>query len=97
MNNITAERLTVKTGVGVAEFSGAVRGDIKAETSIGSIGLLVSGQKEDYNYIINCSVGSITVGGDTYSGLDAEKTIYNKANKDMELECSIGNIEVRFY
>jgi hypothetical protein len=97
MNNITADRLTLQTGVGVAAFSGAVRGNIKAETSIGSIDLRVSGQKEDYNYIINCSAGSITVGGDSYSGLAAEQTVYNKADKDMDLKCSIGNIEVKFY
>ena len=46
---------------------------------------------------MECGVGNLDVGSDSYSGLGREKSISNKgADRKLNLECGMGNISVDF-
>ena len=61
--------------------------------------LLAAGKitQEDYNYDLECGVGNLDVGSDSYSGLGREKSISNTgADRKVDLECGMGNVSVNF-
>jgi hypothetical protein len=97
MRNMATRRLDLETGVGDVSFEGAVSGDVEAECGVGSITLLVKGNENDFDYLIDCSVGTVTVGNRAYSGLNNTNTVNNNSHKSMRLECSVGSIVVRFF
>ena len=57
----------------------------------------MTGAQEDYNYDLECGVGNLDVGSDSYSGLGRENHISNTgADRKLELECGMGNVSVSF-
>ena len=97
MKDMVVERLYMNNSVGESIFGGEVRGNIAVDNGIGSTVLRIRGHEDDFDYEISCSIGSITVGRQSYSGLAHARTINNNAAKDMKLNCAIGSIEVSFY
>ncbi|MCL2050891.1 MAG: DUF4097 family beta strand repeat-containing protein [Lachnospiraceae bacterium] len=97
MIDMVAGRLNIANSIGETVFSGEVGTDIMADCNIGNISLRIRGAYEDFNYLINCSLGSITVGRYSYTSLANESRIENNASKTMNLNCSLGNIDVSFY
>ena len=59
---------------------------------------LLAGRPEDFNVDVECSVGSVTVGGSTWAGLfmDQEAGSGNRS-KEMELSCEAGSIDLDFF
>ena len=97
MNGMSTERLTMTNGIGEAKFRGVVNGDVSVDTGIGSVRLQIEGNENDFNYDISCSIGSVVVGKQSYSGLANDRRINNNADKNMRLNCAIGEITVTFY
>ncbi|MFT4105800.1 MAG: DUF4097 family beta strand repeat-containing protein [Lacrimispora sp.] len=91
-----AGRLEVESSAGSVEFTGRVDGDIYGECKAGSIQMELEGEKEDYNYDIECNVGEVNVAGESIAGLRSSKKKDNNAGKTMDLECSTGSIQVDF-
>lgn len=94
---ITTEKLDVEVGTGEAEITGLTVREIDAECGIGSLKLGVRGEESDYNYSLECGIGSVSVNGRSYSGLGKEEDIRNAgAEGTISLECGIGEIELVF-
>jgi hypothetical protein len=96
MDNIATHRLDLETGVGTASFNGTISGNVNAECGVGNITLVIKGNENDFNYNIDCSIGNVSVGGRSYSGLGSSQIVNNGSDKSMRLECAVGNIKVRF-
>lgn len=88
----------VKVEVGAGNFAieGAVSGNISADCAMGNITLKLEGSETDFNYDIECVTGNITIGSHEYSGLAQKQRIDNNAEKSIELDCAMGNVEVEF-
>ena len=86
----------VEVGAGNVALEGAVSGNISAVCAMGNITLELDGAETDFDYDIECVTGNITVGNHEYSGLAQEQSIDNHAEKSIELECAMGNVEVKF-
>lgn len=82
--------------MGSFDYTGSIRGSIAAECSMGSIDFLLDGDQMDYNYDIDCAMGSIEVDHREYAGIAAEKHIDNDAAWNCSLECAMGGITLRF-
>lgn len=89
-------KLDIESDVGAVEYRGTVLSDIVTGCKVGSVNLKLNGKKEDYNYHINCKIGSIELGDEDFTALKGKKTIDNGAHKTMDLECKTGAIEVDF-
>lgn len=96
MDDAQIGRLKMEASMGSIVISGVVEGNVKAETDMGSIRLILGQKEEDFNYRISADMGSVTIDGRDYSGLSKEKEIRNDADKKMELDSSMGNIEILF-
>lgn len=88
--------LYVECNVGAVEFSGTTTGDIEALCQSGAIRLDLTGKKEDYNYEIECNMGAINLGDEDIAAITGDKQRDNGADKDMELECNTGVVQVNF-
>ena len=84
--------------VGMGEL--AVSGDIdrsgKLECSMGNLNIKLDGDEKDFNYRLEAEAGTIDLNGSRYSGFSRERRIDNGAAKDLEIECSVGNVSVQF-
>jgi hypothetical protein len=96
INGGNVGNLSVKSSAGAVDFSGATSGDVEAECQVGTIKLELAGKKEDYNYNIQCKMGAIKVGDEGSAALKGKKQTDNGAEKDMDLECKTGAIQVDF-
>ena len=95
-SQIHTNKLDIDTGVGAVTFTGTVAGDVELETGVGDVTLNLANPEQDYNYRIECGVGTIRVGGSSYTMLSHETHINNNAPYSMELECGVGSITVNF-
>ncbi|MCM1046201.1 MAG: DUF4097 domain-containing protein [Candidatus Gastranaerophilales bacterium] len=88
----------VEASVAVGDL--ALQGDITSKgdisCSMGNISLLLDGTEESYNYKIEVAAGNITIGENGYSGLASDRTIKNGADRTLEVECAMGNIDILF-
>ena len=96
-NPVTAREADLEIGTGSMTFADLSARKTDGECGLGELDLTLTGTQEDYNYDLECGVGNLDVGSDSYSGLGREKTISNKgADRKLDLECGMGNVSVDF-
>ena len=66
------------------------------ECGAGSVSMDMMHQEQDFNYDLECSVGSISIGNEKYGGLGMEQKIENNSDKEFDIECSVGAVEIEF-
>ena len=91
----TAE-LDVEIGLGEFSMEGAVGRKADIECAMGNVDMTLAGKEQDFNYQMECSMGNIDLGNNSYVGFGQEKEVDHQASKDMDIECSMGNIIIRF-
>ena len=96
-NPVTAEEADLEIGTGSMTFADLSAKKISGECGLGELDITMTGTQEDYNYDLECGVGNLDVGSDSYSGLGREKSISNTgADRKLNLECGMGNVSVDF-
>lgn len=97
IDSIQTDALEVSAEMGSAELSGIVNGNIEAESNMGSIELTLLQKESDFNYEVASGMGSVTVNGEKYT-TDKEKKVRvnNDADKNMNLQSSMGSIDISF-
>lgn len=76
--------------------AGAAEQQIDIECGVGEIVYMAAGYEKDYNYDIECSIGEVICGERSYSGLGTERTFDNQAEKEINIECSVGTVTIDF-
>ena len=89
-------RLEAEVGMGEFLADGSLDKSANVNCSMGNVEMIIDGSEEDFNYYLDGAMGNISVGDASFSGFSQEKKIDNKAHKDMEIECSMGNISISF-
>ena len=64
---------------------------------MGNVEMKLEGGEKDFNYRLEGSMGNIDLGRESYSGFSNEVVLNNGADKEMQVECSMGNISIRFH
>ena len=96
IDDMLVGKLDAEVGMGNLHAEGAVIEKLIAECAMGNIEMEIQGAQTDYDYSIECGMGNVTIGDNSYSGLANEKTIENGADRKMEVECAVGNVDIRF-
>lgn len=94
--DVMAGDVDFSVGIGTCTYTGSITGNLEAECGMGSMDLMLEGKETDYNYRIECAAGKVVIGGQSYTGLASEKSIYNGAARSVEIECSMGEVSVGF-
>lgn len=96
VEGVRCKELELTCGAGKFSFSGEVTEDCFVECGVGSVELLLAGSEEDFNYSLACGLGKIEIqNGPEIAGV-GEYTKDNQSRKNMELECGLGSITVKF-
>lgn len=86
----------IEVGAGNCTIKGSVNEKVEAECAMGNITLKLKGKEEDFDYELECVSGNLKVGDMEYSGLAKGTEVDNDADKKLDLQCVMGNIEVVF-
>lgn len=95
-NDFLCEKLELDCGVSEALINGRITGDCKITGGVGSVTMNLDNAEEEFNYKVECGIGSVDVGGNSYSGLGSSKKIDNGADWMMDIECGVGSVEINY-
>lgn len=96
MNLAGLNMLEASVDVGNARLSLHNAGNISVETDTGDIVLNMDGCNLDYNYNLETDLGNITIDGYVYNEMDDKLDINHNADKFMNVECDMGNVDIYF-
>lgn len=96
MNNIETGESDITVAMGEAVLSGIFNGNMNLECSMGDLDVEIDGKEEEFNYSVEAAMGSATIAGESYEGLASEKKVDNGADKTINAEVSMGDMEVSF-
>lgn len=94
LKNVDLKDIDMECGIGNIKIEGTVLGDNFIETGLGDVGLLLNGDKSDYNYKFDVGIGDIEIDG--YSHRRFDNIENDKTENQLNLECGIGKITVDF-
>lgn len=94
---VQAEEMKIACDAGRAYTEDVkVNKNVTLTCDAGYVYLDMEENQESYNYELECSMGSISLGDESHSGLDFTKNIDNHVDRTMKAECNIGAIEIEF-
>lgn len=96
IDKFQADEAEFVCGAGSITTSGDIRSSADIHCGVGSIVYTASGREEEYNYDIECGVGEVMCGGNSYSGLGKDRHIDNNADKDISIEGGVGSVIIDF-
>ena len=87
-----AAELEADAEAGAIRFSGSITYRVDADAELGNIVLKLSQSKDDFDYEIDSDLGNVE-----FDGISVENSVIcNKASGKMNLDSSMGNIEIYF-
>ncbi len=81
---------------GSMSLSGDLSTEVEISVTAGNLSLTLDQPYENYDCEITCAAGSVTVAGESYSGLTAAETVKNGGSNTLTIDCSVGVVEVEF-
>ena len=94
---LCAETFDIEVGAGQANLKNIEATYMRAQTGAGQIRAELVGCKEDYNYDVECELGEIVIGGDSYGGFGRGTHIENpEALRELDVECGVGQVVIKF-
>jgi hypothetical protein len=61
---------------------------------MGNLTMALTGSEDAHSYDVECSMGSVMIGGQSYSGV--AEAGWGSADSHLEIECAMGNVEISF-
>ena len=96
LSGLNAENMDANVGMGNLAIEGSLTGDATVDCGMGQIVMELSGNGKDFDYELDCGIGSLKVEG-VYSIVGiGNKNIDNGATKEIDATVVMGNIEVKF-
>lgn len=93
---LRCEKLDIDCGIGDCDVLVDAEERVEIDGGVGSVCLTLIGEEEDFNYDVDCGVGTVKLGEKKYSELGSDMKIDNDAKKDVRIECGVGDVTVRF-
>lgn len=96
LKDFRAKKANLECGVGTMHMRGSVDGDIDINCGVGTIEMDLDAVENDYNYHIDCAVGSVVINGSKRGGLFSSRSSVASPNAkgNINLECGVGKIEL---
>ena len=96
LKDMDIDELEAEIGMGELTGSGMINKSADLECSMGNLDLTLAGSARDYNYKLEAAAGHVDIGRDSFSGLATDRWVNNNASKTLDIECSMGNVSIRF-
>lgn len=92
---VVEEQTNLDVSMGKLDLSGRLLGETTLECDMGEVDLELE-KPEEYGYSVASSMGTVTVDGQKYNGLDTEVEIFPEAKNFYKIQCDMGSVEVEF-
>lgn len=96
VEEMQVNKLVAEVGMGHLGLEGSVNESADVECAMGSIEMEIAGTQKDFNYEVECGMGNIDLGSNSYSGVAQEQYVDNGAAKKMTVECAMGDVDISF-
>lgn len=96
VRQLTAGTIDVDCGVGEVTLGKTLAESIDADCGLGHMELCLAGSEHAYDFDIECGLGAVDIGEKSYSSLTTQKSIDNNADREVDLKCGLGEINVIF-
>lgn len=96
LDNTGVKKINVDCGAGQFHMQGAIEEELNVDCGVGKCDIALSGRESDYNYSVDCGIGSVSVNGNKIGGLGGK---YNCGNTGaagrINVSCGIGKVKIK--
>lgn len=97
ISNITTDNMELEVGAGEVTVTDLSVEKLDVEAGMGQVNIALNGAQSDYDYNVECGMGNVVVGYQSYGGLGAQHHAKNNhATKSINIECGMGEVHVKF-
>ena len=96
IEELRAERMKIDLGTGIVDVEQVEADELVLDCGIGRLKVNMAGSEADYNYRLDCGIGTLMLGEKSYSGLGGGQTVDNHAEKNIDADCGIGMLTINF-
>lgn len=97
IGGLIADEVSISVGAGQATVEQLSVNKLDVEAGLGEVNISLNGAQEEYNYEVECGIGSVKVGEATYGGFAAEQSVtHDGAVKEIKVECGVGAVTILF-
>lgn len=97
VDGVIANEASLSVGAGKITITNLDAKEVDVSADTGELYLEVVGKQEDYSYNLECDIGELQIGQESYTGLGTEKKINNpNATRFVEADCDIGKVQIDF-
>lgn len=94
---MSAGEAEIEVGAGSVMIKSLDADYVQGECGVGEMNITLQGKKEDYQYHVECGVGTLKVGDEDFSGVSGEHEYHPQgAKRSLDLECGMGELQVSF-
>ncbi|MDD3796481.1 MAG: DUF4097 family beta strand repeat-containing protein [Lachnospiraceae bacterium] len=93
---LSCDELSLIGGAGAFSYQGSVEQNVVVGCGFGQVQLRLEGKAKDFEYSLDCGLGSVKVENGPSINMIGEYDTHGKADKHMELQCGLGSISVGF-
>ena len=97
IEDINAQDANINCGVGNLTAAGIIKGENLITCGIGNVSLDLNGNEADYNYNVDCGIGTVIINDNSYSGVNSKHKTNNNAKNSFDLDCGIGRIALEIH
>lgn len=97
IKNAIVDDLDMEASMGKANYAGEINQEAEIKCSMGAVDLKIDGNDKDFNYDLDCAMGTLNIEGvSKTAGMGTEKLINNGADKEIEVRCDVGTVAISF-
>ena len=90
------DSLNIEVGMGNAEVKGSINHEVIVDCGMGQAILELEGEGKDFNYNLDCGLGSLSVEGVYHIAGIGDSYVNNDASMEMDLSVGMGTVTVSF-
>lgn len=97
LGTLEAKEVNLKVGVGEMNVESLSASAIELECGMGAMSITLTGEEADYSYEVECGLGEVNIGTESYSALAKDAKVCNdRSTRKLEASCGMGEIDVNF-
>ena len=96
ISEMETDSLNIEVGMGNAEVKGNINYEAIVDCGMGQVVMELEGEGKDFNYNLDCGLGSLSVEGVYHIAGIGDSYINNDASMEMDLSVGMGTVMVSF-
>lgn len=93
---MTVDNFFLDQAAGNCTSSNVDYNNLSVDNAAGNVTLLLPGVKDDYNFDLECAIGHLSVGGESFNGFGNDYEHNGSAHKSIHIDDAVGNVQISF-